>query len=182
MKTKTREESTCYPQTSARIERDSNYVVQKCPKRTQVIIVGFARFLSKWSLEILASKAILRLRISFPSPSPVTSPFSRTPTPWDVFFPLPKPFPSLNPRWRSLDQNALARVFARQNTPALQANNYKTTITQSIIPQSMAIELFLREQPFVQRSTVSNNGSCFNWITNVTCPSEEREVNEHFST
>ena len=43
----------------------------------------------------------------------VTSPFSLS---------LPKPFPSLNPRWRSLDQNALARVFARQNTHALQAN------------------------------------------------------------
>ena len=51
IKTNTREESTCYLQTSARIER-VNYVVQKCLKRTLMIIVGFARFLSKWNLEI----------------------------------------------------------------------------------------------------------------------------------
>ena len=36
-------------------------------------------------------------------------------------------------------------------------NNNKTTITQSIIPQSIAMELFLREQPFVQRPSVSNS-------------------------
>ena len=51
IKTNTREESTCYLQTSARIER-VNYVVQKCLKRTLMIIVGFARVLSKWNLEI----------------------------------------------------------------------------------------------------------------------------------
>ena len=55
---------------------------------------------------------------SFPSPSPVTSPFSLTPTPWDAFLSLSKPLPSLNPRWRSLDQT---RSLARQNTHALQA-------------------------------------------------------------
>ena len=99
---------------------------------TQVIIVGFARFLSKWSLEILASKATLRLRISFPSPSLVTSPFSRTPTPWDAFLSLPKPFPSLNPRWHSLHQNALAHVFARQNTPALQATTFAKVSLRSV--------------------------------------------------
>ena len=47
----------------------------------------------------------------------VTSPFSLTPTPWDAFLSLSKPLPSLNPRWRSLDQT---RSLARQNTPALQ--------------------------------------------------------------
>ena len=35
-----------------------------------------------------------------------------------AFSSLPKPLPSLNPRWHSLDQNALAR----QNMPALQAS------------------------------------------------------------
>ena len=39
----------------------------------------------------------------------------------DVFSSLPKPLPSLNPRWPSLQQNALARDLARQDTPALQA-------------------------------------------------------------
>ena len=54
IKTNTREESTCYLQTSARIER-VNYVVQKCLKQTLMIIVGFARFLSgvdkTWNME-----------------------------------------------------------------------------------------------------------------------------------
>ena len=36
----------------------------------------------------------------------------------DAFSSVSKPYPSLNPRWRSLDQNALSP----QNTPALQAN------------------------------------------------------------
>ena len=57
---------------------------------------------------------------SFPSPSPVTSSFSLTPTPWDAFLSLSKPLPSLNPRWHSLDQT---RSLARQNTPALQATH-----------------------------------------------------------
>ena len=54
----------------------------------------------------------------------VTSPFSLTPTPWDAFLSLSKPLPSLNPRWRSLDQT---RILARQNTPALQANRNIST-------------------------------------------------------
>ena len=52
----------------------------------------------------------------------VTCSFSLTPTPWDAFSSLPKPRPSLNPRWRSLDQSTRSRP--RQNTPALQAILY----------------------------------------------------------
>ena len=38
----------------------------------------------------------------------------------DAFSSLPKPLPSLNPRWRSLDQKC-TRSRPRQNMPALQA-------------------------------------------------------------
>lgn len=64
--------------------------------------------------------------------SPVTSHFSLTPTPWDTVLFLPKPFSSLNPRWHSLNQNALARVFARQNTPALQATTFAKVSLRSV--------------------------------------------------
>ena len=56
----------------------------------------------------------------FPSPPPpLLLLLSATPTRWDAFLSLFKPLPSLNPRWRSLDQT---RSLARQNTPALQAS------------------------------------------------------------
>ena len=71
------------------------------------------------SLRAILSTVLL---VAYAFLSPVTSPFSLTPTPYDAFSFLPKPFPSLDPRWRSLDQNALARDLARQNTPALQAS------------------------------------------------------------
>ena len=48
---------------------------------------------------------------------PCSISFSITHTPFGSFFVLPKPLPSSRPRWRTLDQDTLAR----QNTPALKA-------------------------------------------------------------
>jgi len=50
-KNKRSEESTCYLETSARIEWNSDYVVHICLKQALLRTVVFARFLSKLSLE-----------------------------------------------------------------------------------------------------------------------------------
>ena len=50
--------------------------------------------------------------------------FTKSPTPLDTFSSLRKPLPSSNPRWRSLDQDALAH----QNTPELQAILYSINL------------------------------------------------------
>jgi len=50
--------------------------------------------------------------------------FTISPTPLDTFSSLRKPLPSSNPRWRSLDQDALAH----QNTPELQAILYSINL------------------------------------------------------
>ena len=72
-----------------------------------------------------------------------TSPFSLTPTLWDTFLSLLKPHPGLNPRWRSLHQNALARDLARQNTPALQAKESEDSLTVTSISATATTRLLL---------------------------------------
>ena len=67
------------------------------------------------ALEITCSKTILAWKRSSRH-SPSALPY---PNPLGCFSSLPKPLPSLNTRWRSLHQNALAR----QNSPALRATN-----------------------------------------------------------
>ena len=70
------------------------------------------------------------------TPSPCYSSWSLTPT-QDAFLSLPKPLPSLNPRWNLPDQDALAR----QNTPALDARPYLTLCSSQYGCQTNAFRL-----------------------------------------
>ena len=65
----------------------------------------FAEFAAILAWEKWVGRGRGKMEVFFlPLPLPLTSPFSLTPTPHDTFSSLPKPLPSLNPRWRSLDQ------------------------------------------------------------------------------
>ena len=64
---------------------------------------------------------------------------------WDAFLSLSKPLPSLNPKWRSLDQT---RSLARQNTPALQASrmtasDYQHSLNWAMQSAGLAHSAFL---------------------------------------
>ena len=75
---------------------------------------------------------------AFSSPPPLILLFQPNSHSLGFFLSLPKPLSSWNPRWCSLDQNALAR----QNTAALQAKS--ETFCNEIPPRNLThVDTFL---------------------------------------